>query len=1145
MKKQIFSFLKFIFLVLFFQSSFVFAATNTWDFNNPGDYTLSNTNSFDFYTSSIELKQNTLTHQGRINNATIYNGAYDIVVDGDYAYMTSFLGDRVTILDISNPTAPVFVSQILNNGGTIRLDGAAGIVKDGNYLYVASNVSDALQIIDVTNPASPLAVGQVLNTTTTRLNGARGIYKVGDYVYIASNVDDSLTVINVNNPNTPTYTGKYYVANGNLNGARDVKVVGNYAYVATYDRDSLAVIDISNPVNPTFVTELRQTTRLNGAHHVEISGNYAYVSAYLNASVMVIDISNPLTPVEVTNITGGNYSLTNPRDLIVDGNKLFITSYGNDAVNVVDITDPTTPVYITKILHNAAAQLLDGANGIFKVGNYLYISSYISDALEIIRFDYDATNPFVVSNNGIYFEEDITSISHILTPTTTGDITYQISNNNGTTWYYFNGTSWVTTTGGVANSNSISVINTNLSSLNTLFGGVGVFRFKAFFVSNGQEQVGIDSLSLQTSSNQFIFGFNGRYYIGTAGSPFVESNLRLIRNDTSINFNWGTGIPHPNLPADGFTARWTGKITTDITGTHTFRTNSDDGVRLYINGTLVINGWVDQAPTYRTGTFSLTAGNYYDIVLEYYENGGGAVMQFDWMRPGDTAYSFVSGDYIINNTSYTTPSDISLSNNTVFHLDGVGTSVGDFTSIDLNPGKTFTYSLISGIGSEDNSSFYITGNTLYLNEIADSFSQDVYSIRVRTDDGEGGLYEKVFSMFVVNLSTLNPGFCSSYYNGVLAPPFSPSLLLYKTSTNSVNFNWGTLSPDSSVPADYFTSSYEGYIQTSTTGIHTFRTNSDDGVRLYIDGNLIIDNWTNHGPTYDYGNYTLTAGTSYNIRLEFYENTGRALIQLDWLRPGDTVYSNITQSNVGHVGNCVTTDNIAPVFTYSTPVIDSALIPGKDLNITLNYNDGIDGTGIDLSTGNFSLFRWNGTSWGSDISPTYLSSSSINSLNSNFSLVGLPYGRYNYIFTIDDNNGNTGTISKIFYMDEPSFNVSTSNYNSNVGTTYGIDEIIITVRTVGAAYNLELLKDSNLIDSRGNIIINWDGNTGVGYDNSPYSGPKKDITTNPVVATRASLINTAGELNIYTHRLKIKSLVGEEQAAGNYTMNISFRTIFNY
>ena len=172
----------------------------------------------------MQLEQNTLVHEGVHFNGTFMNGTYDVVVDGNYAYATNFTRDNVAIIDVSNPLSPSYITEIRDNGGTIRLNGAAGIVKDGNYLYVASNVSDALQIINVTNPAVPVTAGQVLNTATTQLNGARGIAKSGNYVYIASDASDGLTVIDVTNPAAPNYVGKYRVNNGNINGARDVKI---------------------------------------------------------------------------------------------------------------------------------------------------------------------------------------------------------------------------------------------------------------------------------------------------------------------------------------------------------------------------------------------------------------------------------------------------------------------------------------------------------------------------------------------------------------------------------------------------------------------------------------------------------------------------------------------------------------------------------------------------------------------------------------------------------------------------------------------------------------------------------------------------------------------------------------------------------
>lgn len=85
------------------------------------------------------------------------NAADDVVVDGNYAYVTSRQSDSVTVIDISTPTVPLIVATLFDNGGTLRLNGASGIVKDGNYLYIASQISDAMQVIDVSTPTAPIA----------------------------------------------------------------------------------------------------------------------------------------------------------------------------------------------------------------------------------------------------------------------------------------------------------------------------------------------------------------------------------------------------------------------------------------------------------------------------------------------------------------------------------------------------------------------------------------------------------------------------------------------------------------------------------------------------------------------------------------------------------------------------------------------------------------------------------------------------------------------------------------------------------------------------------------------------------------------------------------------------------------------------
>jgi hypothetical protein len=84
------------------------------------------------------------------------------------------------------------------------------------------------------------------------------------------------------------------------------------------------------------------------------------------------------------------------------------------------------------------------------------------------------------------------------------------------------------------------------------------------------------------------------------------------------------------MGADTFSVRWTGQIEAEFNETYTFRTTSDDGVRLWVDGQLIIDQWNDQAPTAYTGTIALQAGVLTDIRMEYYENTGGAVAQLQW-----------------------------------------------------------------------------------------------------------------------------------------------------------------------------------------------------------------------------------------------------------------------------------------------------------------------------------------------------------------------------------------------------------------------------------------------------------------------------------------------------------------------------------
>ncbi len=127
-------------------------------------------------------------------------------------------------------------------------------------------------------------------------------------------------------------------------------------------------------------------------------------------------------------------------------------------------------------------------------------------------------------------------------------------------------------------------------------------------------------------------GLQGQYYNNTtlSGSPAVT------RTDAFVNFNWHGGPPANSVTKANWSARWTGTLTPPTTGSYNLRLTSDDGSRLFINGSQVIDNWRDQATTTASTTMQLTGGQAYNIEVQYYNGGGDSILQLAWDIPGQT-----------------------------------------------------------------------------------------------------------------------------------------------------------------------------------------------------------------------------------------------------------------------------------------------------------------------------------------------------------------------------------------------------------------------------------------------------------------------------------------------------------------------------
>jgi regulation of enolase protein 1 (concanavalin A-like superfamily)/mono/diheme cytochrome c family protein len=123
---------------------------------------------------------------------------------------------------------------------------------------------------------------------------------------------------------------------------------------------------------------------------------------------------------------------------------------------------------------------------------------------------------------------------------------------------------------------------------------------------------------------------------GWRGEYFHDRDLAvpgLVRLDSAINFNFGTQSAHTRISGDTFSARWSGKVQPLYTEPYTFTAQMDDGVRVWINGQLIINDWVPAAGTRISTPVMLVANQTYDVVVEYFEETGEAIARLYWSSP--------------------------------------------------------------------------------------------------------------------------------------------------------------------------------------------------------------------------------------------------------------------------------------------------------------------------------------------------------------------------------------------------------------------------------------------------------------------------------------------------------------------------------
>lgn len=141
---------------------------------------------------------------------------------------------------------------------------------------------------------------------------------------------------------------------------------------------------------------------------------------------------------------------------------------------------------------------------------------------------------------------------------------------------------------------------------------------------------------------------------GLAAEYFAAYHDRVVaRVEPTIDAVWGMEAPDPALGADRFSARWTGWLTAPTTGTYTIVTETDDGVRLWLDDVLVLADWTPHYVTRNEVQVEMTAGLAVPLRLEYFEIDLDASVRLAWSHDGE-AEATIGAEFF---TTVDVPSD--------------------------------------------------------------------------------------------------------------------------------------------------------------------------------------------------------------------------------------------------------------------------------------------------------------------------------------------------------------------------------------------------------------------------------------------------------------------------------------------------------
>ena len=388
------------------------------------------------------------------------------------------------------------------------------------------------------------------------------------------------------------------------------------------------------------------------------------------------------------------------------------------------------------------------------------------------------------------------------------------------------------------------------------------------FVVKARDFQGNTSMpSNQATATTYSKGLNYKFYTGEWS--VLPDFTTLTPLATGVINNVGTSV---STVSTEYALLFQGYIKLPASGAYTFRLNSDDGSKLFLNtpysysGTPTINNDGLHAGQDVDGTVTLAAG-VYPITVAFFQLGGGANVNLSWKVPGSGSFvavpdSVFTDGFTPAGTAPAAPSGLTATataynkiklqwndnsnNETGFELYRSSSSTGNFAKVALTAANA----------------------TSYTDSALNASSTYYYKIRAVGKYGESNYDQGIAAPLTY-----------AYYEGSWSTLPDFSTLTPKKTGIINNFNIGVADQQ-----DNFAFKFNGTLKVPADGAYTFYTASDDGSKLYIDGVQVVNNDGLHGTSEQSGVITLTQGY-HNIIVTFFELGGDQVLNVSWQGPG--------------------------------------------------------------------------------------------------------------------------------------------------------------------------------------------------------------------------------------------------------------------